>query len=60
MDIYELICNVAFPIVISIILIKQLEEERKDHKSEVNNLSKVIENNTIAITKLLDKEDNND
>ena len=30
---------------------------RKEHKDEVNNMTKAIENNTLALTKLIDKLD---
>ena len=36
---------------------KQIEEMRKEHKEEVANMTKAIENNTIAITRLVEKFD---
>lgn len=36
---------------------KQMEEMRKEHKEEVANMSKAIENNTIALTRLIEKLD---
>lgn len=33
----------------------QLEETRKDHKEEIKALKDSLDNNTIALTKLLDK-----
>lgn len=36
---------------------KQMEEMRKEHKEEVANMSRAIENNTIALTKLYEKLD---
>ena len=36
---------------------KQVEEMRKEHKEEVANMTKAIENNTIAITRLIEKID---
>lgn len=36
---------------------KQMEEMRKEHKEEVNNMTKAIENNTIALTRLIEKID---
>lgn len=33
----------------------QLEETRKDHKEEIKTLKDSLDNNTIALTKLLDK-----
>ena len=34
---------------------EQLEAERKEHKLEVDNLAKVIENNTLVLQKILTK-----
>lgn len=34
---------------------KQLEDTRKDHKEEIQSLKASLDNNTIALTKLLDK-----
>lgn len=34
---------------------KQLEETRKDHKEEIKSLKDSLDNNTIVLTKLLDK-----
>lgn len=36
---------------------KQLDEMRKEHKEEVTNMTKAIENNTIALTRLIEKID---
>lgn len=36
---------------------KQIEEMRKEHKEEAANMTKAIENNTIAITRLVEKFD---
>lgn len=34
---------------------KQMEDIRKDHKEEIKTLKDSLDNNTIALTKLLDK-----
>ena len=34
---------------------KQMEDLRKDHKEEIKALKDSLDNNTIALTKLLDK-----
>ena len=36
---------------------KQLDEMRKEHKEEVTNMTKAIEDNTIALTRLIEKID---
>ena len=34
---------------------KQLEETRKDHKEEIRSLKDSLDNNTIVLTKLLER-----
>jgi hypothetical protein len=34
---------------------KNIEEMRKEHKEEVSNMTEALTNNTIALTKLIDK-----
>lgn len=36
---------------------KQMEDIRKDHKEEIKQLQTALDNNTIALTKLLDRLD---
>ena len=36
---------------------QQVEAMRKEHKEEVQNMTKAIENNTIALTRILEKLD---
>ena len=67
-DIGSIISAVGFPIVAAVGCAyfvkwqyeqnqKQIEEMRKEHKDEVSNMTKAIENNTLALTKLIDKLD---
>ena len=67
-DIGSIISAVGFPIVAAVGCTyfvkwqyeqnqKQIEEMRKEHKDEVSNMTKAIENNTLALTKLIDKLD---
>lgn len=67
-DIVQMISAVGFPIIAAIGCAyfvkwqyeqnqKQLEEMRKEHKEEVANMTKAIENNTIALTRLIEKFD---
>lgn len=67
-EIVQIISAVGFPIVAAIACgmfikwqyeqnQKQIDDMRKEHKEEVTNMTKAIENNTIALTKLLDKLD---
>ena len=39
---------------------KQMDEMRKEHKEEVIQMTKAIENNTLALTRLIDKIDKED
>lgn len=51
----QAISVVGFPIVVSLILMYVVYMQNKNHKDEMNELRKTIENNTIAITQLVDK-----
>lgn len=58
MENYEILINsisaVGFPIVIALIMIYIVYIMNKNHKEESNELRKSIENNTIAITQLVE------
>ena len=67
-DIVQVISAVGFPIVAAVgcaYFVKwqyqqnqqQLESMRKEHKEEVANMTKAIENNTQALIRLVDKLD---
>ena len=67
-DIVSIISAVGFPIVAAIGCgyfvkwqyeqnQKQVEAMRQEHKEEVQNMTKAIENNTIALTRLIEKID---
>ena len=38
---------------------KQLEDTRKDHKEEIKSLKESLDNNTLVLTKVLDRLENN-
>lgn len=38
---------------------KQLEDTRKDHKEEIKGLKESLDNNTLVLTKVLDRLENN-
>lgn len=70
-EIVQVISAVGFPIVAAIGCgyfvkwqyeqnQKQVEEMRKEHKEEVVQMTKAIENNTLALQKLIDKIDKED
>lgn len=67
-DIVSIISAVGFPIVAAIGCgyfvkwqyeqnQKQVEAMRQEHKEEVQNMTKAIENNTLALTRLIEKID---
>ena len=67
-NIVSIISSVGFPIVAAVGCAyfvkwqyeqnqKQIEEMRKEHKEEVANMTKAIENNTIALNRLLERFD---
>lgn len=67
-DIAQIISAIGFPIVAAVGCAyfvkwqyeqnqKQIEDMRKEHKEEVANMTKAIENNTLALTRLIEKLD---
>ena len=67
-DIVQIISAVGFPIVAAVGCAyfvkwqyeqnnKQLESMRQEHKEEVEKMTKAIENNTLALTRLIEKID---
>lgn len=67
-DIVSIISAVGFPIVAAVGCgyfvkwqyeqnQKQVESMRLEHKEEVQNMTKAIENNTVALTRLIEKID---
>jgi len=67
-EIVQVISAVGFPIVAAIGCgyfvkwqyeqnQKQIEAMRTEHKEEVQNMTKAIENNTLALTRLIEKID---
>ena len=65
-EVVEIISKLGFPIAMCVGACffikyqfdtsnKQMEDIRKDHKEEIKALKDSLDNNTIALTKLLDK-----
>lgn len=52
MDITNLIGSVGFPIVACIYLMKMLNDERKRHSEETEQLRKAIADNTLILSQL--------
>lgn len=56
-----IINNVGFPIATFFACAWYINKQSDSHKEEINNITNAINNNTIALTKLVDKlEGNND
>lgn len=56
----QAVSAVGFPIVFCLILYKTMLDQNKQHKEESDKLTEAIHNNTIALTKLVDKLDKED
>ena len=52
-----IISTVGFPIAMSIYMLYTLQKMNENHRTEIDNLRKAIENNTVAIVKLVEKLD---
>lgn len=53
-DIVSVISSVGFPITMTLLLLWYIYDSNNKHKEEIDRMSEVLNNNTIAITKLLD------
>lgn len=55
--IIQLVGSLGFPVVMCGALFWRMVKSDEQHKSEMDKLSEVLNNNTIALTKLSDKLD---
>lgn len=53
-DIVSVISSVGFPITMALLLLWYIYDSNNKHKEEIDRISEALNNNTIAITKLLD------
>lgn len=51
----QIISNVGFPIACVCAMFYMWNKEREDHKAETSKLTEAINNNTIVMTKLIEK-----
>lgn len=51
----QLIGSLGFPIVACVMLYVRMEKQDENHKAEVSELTKAIQNNTIVMQKLVDR-----
>lgn len=54
-DVVTAVSTVGFPIVMSILLLYMNQKEGEAHKIEIDELRKTVENNTLALVRLLEK-----
>lgn len=52
-----IISTVGFPIAMCIYMVYTLQKMNENHKTEIDNLRTTIENNTVAVVKLVEKLD---
>jgi hypothetical protein len=53
----QIISSVGFPIAMCIYVMYAMQKQTESHKTEIDELRKTIENNTVAIVKLVEKLD---
>lgn len=54
-EVVTLITNVGFPIGLTLILLWYIYDSNNKHKEEMDKMSEAINNNTLALTKLIDR-----
>lgn len=54
-QVMQLIGSLGFPIVACVMLYIRMEKQDENHKAEVSELTKAIQNNTIVMQKLVDR-----
>lgn len=59
-DILNLVGNYAFPIVCCCALFWKMDKDERLHKEESDKFSEAVNNNTIVITRLLERFDSHE
>lgn len=54
-EVVTLITNVGFPIGLTLILLWYIYDSSNKHKEEMDKMSEALNNNTLALTKLIDR-----
>lgn len=54
-EVVTLITNVGFPIGLTLILLWYIYDGNNKHKEEMDKMSEALNNNTLALTKLIDR-----
>lgn len=53
----QIISSVGFPIAMCVYIMYVMQKQTESHKTEIDELRNTIENNTVAIVKLVEKLD---
>ncbi len=56
-DLVSMVSSVGFPIVCCFILCWYVFQQNKSHKEEIDSIRKSLDDNTLIITRLVDKLD---
>lgn len=59
-EIVTAVSTVGFPVVMSLVLMKFIENLNNAHREDLKEMTQAVNNNTIIIQKLLDKLDLHD
>ena len=51
----QAISTVGFPIVVAAAMFWKMNKQDEDHKAEMGKVTEAINNNTVALTRLIDK-----
>lgn len=54
-NVLQAISTVGFPIALTLILLWYIYDSSNKHKEEIDKMSEALNNNTLALTKLLDR-----
>lgn len=54
-EVVTLITNVGFPIGLTLILLWYIYDSNNKHKEEMDKMSEALNNNTLALTKFIDR-----
>lgn len=54
-EVVTLITNVGFPIGLTLILLWYIYDSNNKHREEMDKMSEALNNNTLALTKLIDR-----
>lgn len=54
-NISQLIANLGFPIAVALICMWYINKQAENHKDEVSKMTQALDNNTLALTRILSK-----